>query len=316
MTTAILLCHYCKNQQSIPALRLCHQQDNQKEQKMKQITTALASHIAGEVTTLATCWKMTRKDGNVLGFTNHDTDIVVSEVLYKAASGWTPSAIKSTSTLSVDKLEIEGLLSATSITEGDLMAGKYDFAEIEIFMVNYNDISIGKLKLRRGWLGEVSIERGQFIAEVRGLTHLLSQTIGELYSPSCRASFGDNQCKIDAAVYTVSGAITSVSSNYIFADFTRAEAGGTYNCGKITFTSGANNGISMEIKEFMAGGKFTLMLAMPYNLAIGDNYSLTQGCDKTLAICANLYNNVINFRGEPHISGIDKMLETAGTRTG
>jgi hypothetical protein len=34
---------------------------------MKAISTAHAQHLAGEVTTLATCWKITRRDGVVLG---------------------------------------------------------------------------------------------------------------------------------------------------------------------------------------------------------------------------------------------------------
>jgi uncharacterized phage protein (TIGR02218 family) len=251
----------------------------------------------------------------VLGFTEHDADIIVDGVTYKAASGFTPSAIQSTSSLSVDNLDIEGMLDASSITEADIMAGRYDFAEIEIFMVNYADISMGKLKLRRGWLGEVSLQKQQFVAEVRGLTQRLSQTIGELFSPSCRASFGDSRCKINPASYTVSGAITAFSSNQQFTDSTRTEASGLYDFGKITFTSGANNGLSMEIKEFLSGGKLALVLPMPYNVNVGDNYTMTQGCDKTLSTCANQYNNVINFRGEPFVPGIDKMLETAGTRT-
>lgn len=282
---------------------------------MKTISTALAAHIAGEVTTLATCWKLTRRDSTVFGFTEHDSDIVLDGVTYKAASGFTPSAIQNTASLSVDNLDIEGMLSATSISEADILAGIYDFAEIEIFMVNYKDTSAGKIKLRRGWLGEVSLVKQQFVAEVRGLTQLLSQTIGELFSPSCRAAFGDSRCKVNTTSYTVTGSITSVTSPQQFTDSARAEVAGTYNLGKITFTSGANNGLSMEVKEFVSGGKISLVLPMPYNVAIGDGYSLTRGCDKSLAICANQYNNVANFRGEPHVPGLDKMLETSATRS-
>ncbi len=281
---------------------------------MKQISTALATHLAGEVTTLATCWKLTRRDNTVFGFTDHDIDIILDSVVYKAASGFTPSTIQNTASLSVDNLDIEGMLNDGSITEVDIMAGLYDFAEIEIFRVNYNDLTQGILKLRRGWLGEVSLAKQQFIAEVRGLTQRLSQTIGELYSSSCRATFADSRCKINASTYTVAGLITNVSSHQEFKDASRTEASGIYNFGKITFTSGLNNGLSMEVKEFTSGGKVVLVLPMPYNVAIGDSYSMLQGCDKTLSTCTNQYNNVLNFRGEPYISGIDAMLETAGTR--
>lgn len=282
---------------------------------MKQISTELAAHIASEVTTLATCWKLTRRDSIVFGFTDHDTDIIIDSVIYKAASGFTPSAIQNSSSLSVDNLDIEGMLSAGNVTEADIMAGLYDFAEIEIFQVNYNDITQGNLKLRRGWLGEVSIINQQFVAEVRGLTQRLSQTIGELYSASCRATFADSRCKIDPTTYTVTGTVSRVASNREFVDFTRTETSSLFNFGKITFSSGANNGLSMEVKEFISGGKVILVLPMPYSINAGDSYSMIQGCDKTLQTCTGQYNNVVNFRGEPHVPGLDSMLETAGTRT-
>jgi uncharacterized phage protein (TIGR02218 family) len=286
---------------------------------MKTISEELAAHIAGEVTTLATCWKLTRKDTSVLGFTNHDKDIVIDSVLYKASTGFTPSTIENTGTLSVDNLDVEGMLSAGSLTESDILAGLYDFADIEIFQVNYTDLTQGRLILKKGWLGEVSLHKQQFIAEVRGMTQKLSQTIGELYSPSCRAALGDNRCKVSMAAHTVTGIVTASSSGQHITDADRDETSGIFTSGVITFTSGANSGISMEVKEYIltsgVGGQIILVLPLPYPVAEGDNYSLTKGCDKTVATCRQRFNNILNFRGEPHVPGLDRMLETAGTRT-
>src|SRR5690606_10047660 len=142
-------------------------------------------------------------------FTDHDRDIVFDEITYSASTGFTPSAIENNASLSVDNLELEGMLSDTAITESDVLAGKYDFAEIEIFQVNYRDLSQGALKLRRGWLGEVSLQKQQFVAEVRGITQRLSQTVGEFFSPSCRATLGDSRCKVDMEDHTVTGSVTS-----------------------------------------------------------------------------------------------------------
>ncbi|MCE2926465.1 MAG: DUF2163 domain-containing protein [Rickettsiales bacterium] len=285
---------------------------------MKQISSALAAHIAGEVTTLATCWKLKRRDNVILGFTDLDRDITFETVLYKAATGFTPTAIESTANLSVDNLDVEGMISAASITEADIQAGRYDFAEIEIFKVNYLDLSQGALKLRRGWLGEVSLHKQHFVAEIRGLTQLLSQNIGELYSPSCRASFGDTRCKVNLAAHTVSGSITSLVSNQEFRDTARTEPSGIFSFGVITFTSGANQGLSIEVKEYVlsgGSGKITCALPMPFNLLAGDSYQLIKGCDKTAKTCHERYDNIINYRGEPSVPGIDKMLETAGTKS-
>lgn len=285
---------------------------------MKDISPALEAHLASEVTTLATCWKLIRRDDTILGFTDHDQDIVFDSVTYKASTGFTPSAIDNSASLSVDNLDVEGMLSDTSITETDILAGKYDFSEIEIFQVNYRDLSQGALKLRRGWLGEVSLQKQRFVAEVRGITQRLAQTIGELFSPSCRATLGDGRCKVNLASHTVTGSVTSVSSNQEFTDSARSEASGLFTFGKLIFTSGANSGLAMEVKEYLnnaGGGRLSLALPMPYVIAPGDTYSLSKGCDKTLSTCFGRFNNVVNFRGEPAVPGLDRMLETSGTRS-
>lgn len=286
---------------------------------MKDVSPALATHIAGEVTTLATCWKMTRRDTTVFGFTDHDRDIAFESVTYKASTGFTPSTIANSGSLTVDNLDVEGMLSSGSITEADIMAGLYDFAEIEIFQVNYNDLSQGSLKLKRGWLGEVSYYKQQFIAEVRGLTQKLAQTIGELYSPSCRATLGDSRCKVDMAPHTVTGSVTNAVSSQNFYDSTRSETSDSFAFGTVTFTGGANSGLSMEVKEYTyvsgTGGQIILALPMPYPIANGDTYSMIKGCDKTAATCTARFSNIVNFRGEPAVPGLDRMLETAGTRS-
>ncbi len=281
---------------------------------MKTISNELKMHLAGEVVTLATCWKLALTNGTVMGFTDHDRDINFESILYKAATGFTPTAIRNSADLAVDNLDIEGMLDSSAITDEDINAGLYDFAEIEIFQVNYTDLTQGSLKLRRGWIGEVTLGRGQFIAEVRGLTQRLSKTIGDLFSPSCRANLGDIKCGVDLAPFTKTGTITSVTDNRVFADSGRTEVAGFFDFGKITFTSGNNNGLSMEVKVFSAGGDMELMLPMAYDVQIGDNYSIIAGCDKTFDTCKNRFNNVINFRGEPHVPGTDEIFKTAGTR--
>ncbi len=286
---------------------------------MKTISSELAAHLAGEVLTLATCWKITRRDGVALGFTDHDQDITVDAQVYYANAGFTPSAISSNAALSVDNLDIEGMLSDTSLTEADIRAGLYDFAEITIFKVNYADLTQGKLQLRRGWLGEVSWSGKHFVAEVRGLTQKLSQTIGDLFSPSCRATLGDAKCKVDMEAYTVTGSVTSVSDRMRFRDSARTEASGVFTSGIVTFTSGLNAGLSMEIKEYAYqaahGGEFVTVLPLPYEISVGNAYTAIYGCDKTVATCQARFGNIINFRGEPHVPGLDRILETAGTRT-
>ncbi len=280
---------------------------------MKNLSSELSTHLGQEVTSTATCWKVTRRDGVVLGFTDHDADIEFEAVSYLAASGFTPTAIESSAQLSVDNLDIEGMLDASVITEADILAGKYDFAEVEVFLVNYADVSQGRMILRTGWIGEVRVQGKQFMAEMRGLTQQISTRIGSHYSPGCRADFGDASCKIDASTYTVSGTVSTGASRQVFEDSARAESAGYFASGKVSFTSGDNAGLSMEVKEFNAGA-FTLVLPLPYVIDAGDAYEAVAGCDKNFTTCVAQFNNAVNFRGEPHVPGTDKLMETAATR--
>lgn len=281
---------------------------------MKTLSAELKNHLAEEVTMLATCWKLTRRDSAVLGFTSHDADLVIDDITYKAATGMTPSMVASNANLSVDNLEVQGMLSDDAVTEEDIHAGLYDFAQIEIFQVNYADLSQGKLTLRTGWLGEVSFSRGHFIAEVRGLTQRLSKTIGELFSPACRASLGDARCKVDIDSLTATASATAVISQLHIKASALDQQNGTFDYGILTFTSGANEGISMEVKAYITGD-ITFVLPLPFAIEEGDAFTVTPGCDKTFETCIARFSNAVNFRGEPHLPGIDKMLQTSSTRS-
>ncbi len=279
---------------------------------MKIISSELEAHIASEVTTLATCWKLTRRDAVVLGFTDNNATIIFDGVTYQAASGFTPTAISGSSELSVDNLDVEGVIDSENISEQDIYAGLYDFAKIEIFIVNYNDLTQGALNLRTGFLGEIKYSRDRFVTEVRGLMQKLAHNIGQLYSPSCRAKLGDSKCGVNMTGFTATGSVTLAVSNQIFTDSAREEDDGWFNGGLVTFISGYNNGLSMEVKEFR-NKIITLALPMPFVVTEGDDYIILAGCDKSFETCIEKFGNAVNFRGEPHIPGLDKMLQTAGT---
>ncbi len=281
---------------------------------MKHINPALQQHLKQECLTLAQCWKITRRDGVILGFTNHDVPLTVDNIIYHALSGFTPSAIASQSSLAVDNMDIEGILDHQSITENDVLAGIYDYAQIETFLVNYTDISQGIIQLRSGWLGEVHLNKHQFLVEVRGLTQQLAHHIGELYSPICRANLGDNRCRVDVSSISVTGSVSALINPSSFYDASRSESIGYFDGGNLRFTSGANQSISREIKFFQTQGKVSFNLPFPFPIAIGDAFIIAQGCNKTLHQCGQRFDNILNFRGEPHLPGLDKILQTSGTR--
>jgi uncharacterized phage protein (TIGR02218 family) len=279
-----------------------------RDPHMKSASSQLATHINGVTTTLATCWKITRRDGAVFGFTDFDKDLTVDSLLYQARSGYTRSAIHTIANLAVDNLDIESAIDSETLSAADLRAGVWDGATVEIFLVNWANLANGKIILKRGTIGEVELKDTVFRAEMRGLSQALSQQIVELYTPDCRADLGDTRCKVNLSALTVTGAITAVTDRRGFTDTSRAEAANYWNGGLLTWTSGANVGRKMEVKAFASGGTFTLFLPMPSEVTVGDTYSLRPGCDKKFSTCKDRYNNVKNFRGEPNVPGNDQVL--------
>lgn len=280
---------------------------------MITVSGAYSAHLQGEVTQLATCWKVTRKDASILGFTDHTSNLIIGGITYQAALGYTPSDITTSADLAVDNLELSGVLDSTAITEADLMAGVWDHAVVEIFEVVYSDLSAGTRQLRIGRLGEIKAGRTAFTAELRGLSQALTRSIGEIYSPGCRADLGDARCKKVLTAFTFAASVSTLSNNREFTAAALTQAIGYFDSGKLTWTGGLNNGLSMEVKTYTVGS-IILQLPMPYQIQVGDGFSIIAGCLKRFTEdCKDKFNNVVNFRGEPHVPGIDKILKVGGS---
>jgi uncharacterized phage protein (TIGR02218 family) len=289
----------------------------------RTLSANLEAHFGDETTTIATLWKLTRRDSTVMGFTNHDQNIVYDGVTYIASTGFTPSDISQKSDFSVNNQEIQSILDSSYITEVDLFAGIYDYAEVEVSMINYKVVADGVVVVSRGWLGQIQIKDGAFSAEIRGLSEKINKNIGQIYSPLCRATLGDTRCAFNMATNisdglgaTVTGvAVTAVTSNQVFtASSISSRAAGIFTNGELIWTSGTNSGYRMEIKDSLEG-VITLALPMQNAIDVADQFTIKVGCDKDFLTCKNRFNNVLNFRGEPHVPGQDAALETAGTFT-
>ncbi len=163
----------------------------------KSISGSLASHLLQETTSLATLWRVIRTDTREFFFTDHDVDITFEGNVYVAAIGYNRTAVANQVGLSVDNLDVSGFLDSSALTDGELRAGLYDFAEIFVSIVNFEDLSQGALQMRRGRWGEVNYtDLGTFETELRGMTQAFSQRIVEQYESECRADLGDERCKV------------------------------------------------------------------------------------------------------------------------
>jgi hypothetical protein len=476
---------------------------------VKTASGPLAAHIAQGVTTLATLFRVVRRDGAILGFTDHDRDLPFESLVYESSSGYARTAIQNNRDLSVDNLELTVLLDSPRITKEDLRTGRYDDASFEMRLANWADLTQGAIKLRAGHLGRGLLRDGTFTLELRGLAGRLERVIGDVASPRCRADVFDTtnvvlmkrcglsdlavdpnttltfrrdnrahsvitskrQFQIQGAVaagstlaftltnpgaesgstagwtvvagqWTAVGTVltiaphtgafqfradettpvapsnileqtvdlvagglaagtidsglqdlelrvwlasetvtnqtafiglritdannvvlqdevtaitpvpgstytqfthhrvlpalarfatirlvmnnaSAISGRWLFDDVTLdAQDEGHlalptiaayFTGGLLSWISGANKGLAMEVKLFTSGvgpgGELKLFLPMPYTIAENDRFLIWPGCNKTLAHCSTKFNNVVNFRGEPHLPGRDRLIQ-------
>lgn len=274
----------------------------------------LKAHLATGGTSVARAWAITRRDGRVLGFTDHDGGLSFEGIAFEPDSGMTAKAIARGTGLSVDNTESYGALSSEAITEADILAGRYDGAEVRAWVVNWADVS-QRAVVFRGALGEVTRGAGAFTAELRGLTEALGLEQGRIYHPRCSAVLGDGKCRFATKTegYFVELAAETVEEARLFS-FASVEGFDDrwFEKGRFTVLSGAAAGLIGVIKNdrIQSDGSRVIELWQRIGAEIvpGDQLRLEAGCDKRADSCRLKFDNFANFRGFPHIPGDDWMV--------
>lgn len=271
---------------------------------MRNISEGLAAHLAGGATTLCSCWRIARRDGVVLGFTDHDENLEFGGTLFRAGTGFEGTEIEARFGLAATGSELHGALSDDSISENDLVCGKYDNARVELFLVDWLNVE-NRLLQRTGDIGEIRREGAAFAVEIRGLAHQLDQERGRIFAGPCDA---DPAYRAEGEVAAVQGASLLVASGLGAFEhdwFTR---------GRFVWSSGANQGFAVEVKEHRSEDgvtTFSLWQTPPNPMNIGDTFAVTAGCDKRFETCRGKFENTLNFRGFPHLPGNDFLVSYA-----
>lgn len=259
------------------------------------------------------CWKITRQDGTVHAFTTHDEDVTYKGTRYKRCDSLRASAISGT-TLSgsaTGDVQVQGILSEDAISAKDIYAGRFDNAKVEVHLVDWAT-GYGTV-LTRGIICRTRQQENSYVlTALTGGARLEQQPLMEVFSPTCRWEFGSSQCGVDASALEVSSAVTGILAPNVainrhrrqFTDAARVEAVEVYRNGRLTWTSGNNNGLTLEVKDIV-GGVVTLWQPCPFNVQVGDAYTLRPGCGKTKSDCIDRYNNYENFGGFPDLPGND-----------
>lgn len=279
---------------------------------MKTVPASLAADLAAGVTTLATCWRILRRDGTLLGFTDHDRPLVYDGVTHEAATGFTASEAVARADLSIGGLEVDGALTSDVLTAADIEAGLYDGATVEIDLVDWS-APAGRLRLRSGTVGEITRLDGAFRAEIRSAAHRLDETRGRLFQHRCDADLGDARCGV-ALVAHAATVVSAADRRRLVVDGLDAYADALFDRGTVTFTSGACRGRISEIKVHRVDAgtvELELWRSMSEAIAPGDTLEVALGCDKRFETCRDRFANALNFRGFPHMPGNDAVLRVA-----
>lgn len=274
------------------------------------MNTDFLAHLGIGTTTLCRAWGVTRSDGLWYGFTDHDMDIGFDGMMFKASSGLAAKALQQTTGLAVDNSEAVGALSDAAIDEGDVLAGRFDGAEVQSWLVNWADTSQRNLQFR-GNFGEITRSGGAFKVELRGLTDRLNIPQGRVYQRGCSAVLGDVACKFAVATPGFSadlvvGAVGAQGALTLLG--TAAQVEGWFEFGRARVVTGAATGLVGMVKRdrLAAGGRaIDLWQSFAAPLVIGDQVVLEAGCDRTAKTCRVKFSNLLNFQGFPHIPGED-----------
>lgn len=277
---------------------------------MRDIPEALGAHLARQATTMCRAWRVTRRDGTVLGLTEHDCDLDFDGTLFHAAGGFRGSDVESALGLAVDTGEVAGAFSHETIAERPLAEGRFDGASVEVFAVNWAEPE-QHILLHVHEIGEVSFAGEAFRAELRSLAHRLDQPQGRVYARRCDAVLGDTRCGVDldtpgrSATGTVLAATRPDRASVAgLGDF----APGWFRQGLLTWQGGANAGLKVELADHLVrdGAVELVFWTNPPNRPQpGDAFRVTAGCSKTFETCREKFGNGLNFQGFPHLPGSD-----------
>jgi uncharacterized phage protein (TIGR02218 family) len=288
---------------------------------MKNITPEFHTHLKSGATTVCRCWKVTREDGQTLGFTDHDGDLFFSGTTFMAGTGLDATALQTANGLSVDNTEATGALSYDGISEIDLNTGKYDGASVSILIVNWQNPDERHMFFN-GFFGEITHGKNVFTVELRGLTEKLNKKMGRNFQKNCSAFFGDSFCRFDLnsqnTQVSVTGRRKEEATTIFTTDLPDLPQDWFVN-GYLEFVSGENVGQRVNIlgdRSINNERRVILGAELQFPVSNGDELILTVGCDKTLQTCRDKFQNVTNFQGFPYIPGEDWMMAVPSKSTG
>lgn len=277
----------------------------------------LRTHLLSGVTTLCFCWILSPKNGATLGFTDHDCPIELDGIVCAPETGLDSSHLQSYRGGSIDNGEISGIFSSDSLEEEALLAGVFDRARLETWVVNWEKPQ-DRMRLRVGYLGQIVLEDGKFRAEVRGHAHALSVTQGRVFQTRCDAALGDGRCTVAWENFQTPARVLAMDNAHDLLLHLQGDLPSKwFDFGKLSWTIDADKQGEAAIRSHLSlgDGRIQIRLWQPSALVFApqDPVTLWAGCDKCATTCAKKFNNIINFRGFPNLPTYDQLLHPQKT---
>lgn len=279
----------------------------------RNIPTSIALSTSSPSSTLTRVVKFMLTSGVQYGICMTNRDVVYDDgngpITYVAANGFDPSTLSTDATFSVDNAEGQALLS-NDIPGIDLemvQTGQLDDAQWICYLVDYNNPIVGAhVILDAGDIGQVTVKEGViYTPELLSFMMRLKQTIGGVWSRTCRAEFGtpaasQTGCGVDATPLWQNFTVSAVGAEND-RTFQLTGASGTFFPGRVQWKTGANTGMLCAVEEQDSDGWIELIETTPYAIAVGDTGRIRIDCDKTKTMCVTVHNNYPNMKAEDTI---------------
>jgi uncharacterized phage protein (TIGR02218 family) len=281
---------------------------------VKPASAALIALLnSGEQFIMADLYTFTLIGGaRILRYSAAPTPIVANGFLFAVGPKFERSKTKVVIGTQVDELDIKiypeptDLVGSTPFLEA-AWQGQFDGALLQLERVfmgaaggGYGDTSAGTVILFSGRISDIDCSRTGIEMKCRSHLELLNiQMPRRLWQSSCTHVFGDAMCLFNRSSLAATFSAANGSTTTVIQGAPTTTT--PYAQGTIIAVTGGNAGYSRTISNFVSGAAVTVKLAFLSPVAVGDQFQLLPGCDRTLATCTNVFNNAVHFGGFPYI---------------
>ena len=275
---------------------------------MREIPDSFAARLNG-ASTICHCWRLQLRDGHIMGFTDHDEDVVVDGLTHSASRGLSAGEASQRLGFAPGGTLLAGALDLSGLNTQDLMSGSYDGARIDCRLVDWRAPQ-HSLLVDRFEIASLTRSEHGFSARLTTIAQRFHEATGRLFQAGCDAEFADARCGLDARLYTLTTQVLSSDGDLVVRLPATGKDDGCFANGVLT----REDGTRLRIRSHDAsttGDELVLWSPPARPFTHGEAIALTQGCDKAHATCRDRFANVVNFRGFPHVPGPEMVLAYA-----